>query len=98
MAKMVRIEMKMPSELSAAKKFPEAEKQFRTGVSGLALKAAGLSPKILLEGDVVAIEIDCRSERLAEMLLPSFQKQMKDAVAKEREKQGSCIYVKVFLK
>lgn len=98
MAKIIRIEMKMPSELLAAKKFPEAEKQFKRGVSGLALKAAGLSPKISLEADIVSVEIDCPSERLAVMLLPSFQRQMKEAVSKEREKQGSCIYAKVFLK
>jgi len=98
MSSTIRIEMVMPSKALAFQKFPEAEKTFTKGVGGLALKAAGLSPSISLEGLTVVVEIDCKSEANAKMLLPMFVKQAADASAKEEKEKGSCIGMKVFLK
>ena len=98
MNNVIRIEMVMPSKALAFQKFPEAEKTFKGGVGGLALKAAGLKPSISLEGNTVVVEVDCRTEANARQLLPMFEKQALAASKKEKEEKGSCIEMKVFLK
>jgi hypothetical protein len=98
MSSIIRIEMVMPSLELAHKKFPEAEATFKGGISGLALKAAGLKPSIFLEGLTVVVEIDCKTEAGARQLLPMFEKQALAATAKEEREKGSCIDMRVFLK
>ena len=98
MGRVIRIEMVMPSVEGARAHFPEAKKQFSSGTSGLALKAARISPRILLEKNVVVVELGFSSEQYAKLLLPMFEKQMLTAVEKEKDKMGSCISTRVFLK
>ena len=98
MNNVIRIEMVMPSEGLAKAKFPEAKKTFVGGVGGLALKVAGLKPKIFLEGCLVVVEIGCRSEGNARQLLPMFEQQCVAAIAKEKSEKGFCISMNVSLK
>lgn len=96
--KTVRIEMEMPSVELAKKGFPSAHKMFCGGTARLGMRAAGMSATCFLEGEVVVVEIVFPSSEDALALLPRYQKKMEESVAKEKDKVGSCIGAKVFLK
>lgn len=96
--RVIRIEMESPTKKIAKQKFPEAKKQFTGGLSGMSLRATGLSPKIMLEDCVVAVEIVFPTEKFAAMLLPKFKEQMYSQMAKEVKEKGDCIDCRVFLK
>ena len=98
MSSVLRIELVMPSKELAKAKFPEAQKKFVGGTAKLAYRAAGISPKIFLEGPVVVVELVFKQSFAAEQLLPAFKQQMETAVAKEQSEKGDCIETRIFIK
>lgn len=95
--KVLVIEMDCGCRAIAETKFPESLKQFTQGVGGIA-SAGMFKPKCFLDGTKVVVELSMPSQQGALLLLPAFQKQMKEQVEKEKREKGSCIPCKVFLR
>ena len=95
--KVLVIEMDCGDRTIAEKTFPESLKQFTSGVGGI-VSAGMFKPKCFLDGTKVVVELSMPSQQAAMLLLPAFQKQMKEQVEKETKEKGSCIPCKVFLR